>query len=46
MPLVGGADPTGRTRKFRLAELPPVVLICAPLSTTNDFLAVRLLCAS
>lgn len=45
MPVVGGVDPVGRMRKFRLAELPPVVLICAPLSTTSAFLAVSVLCA-
>jgi len=42
-PLAGGVDPTGRTRKFRLAELPPVVLTCAPLSTTSAFLDVSVL---
>ncbi|TMA63368.1 MAG: hypothetical protein E6J68_12270 [Deltaproteobacteria bacterium] len=45
VPVVGGVDPVGRMRKFRLAELPPVVLICAPLSTTSAFLAVSVLCA-
>ena len=42
-PLAGGGDPARRTRKFRLAELPPVVLTCAPLSTTSAFLAVIVL---